>query len=146
MITLQKQQFLHKPDEGQYGDCHRTAIAMVLGLNRDEVPHFLHDGQDCEFRSREDAFFRSKNLATIHVPIGGTDVTPEFVLECLSVWAHSAPCILAGMSRTGTNHSVVVYRGQMFDPSINDSGIIGPCDDGFYWLTSIVTLPSAAPP
>jgi len=36
----QKQKFAHKPDEGVFGDCFRTALAAILDLDRDDVPHF----------------------------------------------------------------------------------------------------------
>jgi len=34
-IVPQKQANRHLPEEGLYGDCHRTAIAVLLGLDRD---------------------------------------------------------------------------------------------------------------
>ena len=43
--------------------------------------------------------------------------------------------LLSGTSRTGCNHTVVALDDQIvWDPSLSDSGIIGPCDDGYYWI------------
>jgi len=39
-MKLQKQAFRHDPSNGMYGDCHRTAIASILGVERDTVPNF----------------------------------------------------------------------------------------------------------
>ena len=36
----QQQKFKHDPANGSYGDCFRTALACILDLDRDEVPHF----------------------------------------------------------------------------------------------------------
>jgi hypothetical protein len=141
VVVLQKQKFRHHPEQGQIGDCHRTAIAMILGKNRDDVPHFVHDNCNTqEFRKRELEYLQSCGLAAVSMPVNGDGISPETMLECLSVWAPLAPCILGGTSRTGCNHSVVVEHGKMFDPSLNDSGIVGPCGDGYYWVTTIVKL------
>lgn len=49
-IKRQKQAFLHKPEEGVYGDCYRTCIACLLGIDRDAVPHFYstEDGRQSD--------------------------------------------------------------------------------------------------
>ena len=31
---------LHKPADGIFGDCARTCMAMILGLDRDSIPNF----------------------------------------------------------------------------------------------------------
>lgn len=145
MIKLQKQKYMHIPDEGQFGDCHRTAIAMVLGLDRDQVPHFLHDNcGNAEFRARVRDYLSTQGVAEVGVPIGGEGISPEHVMDCIACWSPDTPVILGGLSRTGINHSVVVFGGQMFDPSLTESGIVGPCNDGFYWCSMLVNLPSKA--
>jgi hypothetical protein len=37
------QEFVHRPDIGQHGDCQRAVIASLLELPITEVPHFLQD-------------------------------------------------------------------------------------------------------
>lgn len=39
------QEFVHRPDIGQHGDCQRAVIASLLELPIIEVPHFLQDAQ-----------------------------------------------------------------------------------------------------
>ena len=39
------QEFVHRPDIGQHGDCQRAVIASLLELPITEVPHFLQDAQ-----------------------------------------------------------------------------------------------------
>ena len=45
------------------------------------------------------------------------------------------PFVLSGISLTGVGHAVVISPdGQMYDPSIDSSGIVKECEDGFYWV------------
>lgn len=44
----QHQAFRHDPDNGVYGDCARTAFATLLGVPRDDVPHFAYDNPIAE--------------------------------------------------------------------------------------------------
>ena len=40
-MKLQKQLFPdHNPDEGKFGDCYRTCIAILLDMDAADVPHF----------------------------------------------------------------------------------------------------------
>ena len=36
-----KQKYKHDPDNGIFGDCYRTCLAYILGLDRDDVPHYV---------------------------------------------------------------------------------------------------------
>ncbi len=136
----QKQINRHRPDEGVYGDCHRTAIACVLDLNAAEVPHFMNpticpDPADAHNRFEE--WLNERGILTINVMFPGEGRLTDVLYSVQATNPRSRPVfILGGQSRTGVNHSVVCCDGEIVcDPSIDDSGIIGPCDDGFYWLT-----------
>lgn len=143
-IVLQKQANRHRPDEGIYGDCHRTCIAMLLGMDRDDVPHFLHD--DCgseEFKRRVGDWLADRGLGEFYMIWNG-DEDVQQIMDTIEVLNPGAPFILGGESRTGVNHSVVCQSGEMFDPSLTDAGIIAPTQpDGFYWVTFIVGFPDA---
>lgn len=142
-IVPQKQANRHRPEEGIFGDCHRTCIAMLLGLDRDEVPHFLHD--DCgaeEFKRRVGEWLGERGLCELFmVWDGGSDIGD--ILRTVEHLNPGVPFILGGKSRTGVNHSVVCQGGEMVgDPSLTDAGIIGPTEpDGFFWVTFIVGFP-----
>lgn len=135
----QKQRYRHRPEAGEFGDCHRTAIACLLDLDRDEVPNFgEHYGDTKAFFDAADAFLRSRGLATVDVPFAGT---LESVLEHQSAVNSRAYYLLAGESRTGVNHTVIACGGEIvWDPSLDDAGIIGPCDDGHFWLSYLVPI------
>src|SRR5581483_4068025 len=47
-MKVQKQLNRHRPQEGIYGDCHRTAIACVLDMDAKDVPHFMDGKHDCD--------------------------------------------------------------------------------------------------
>lgn len=142
-IVAQKQANRHRPEEGIYGDCHRTGIAMILGLPRDEVPHFLHDDPGADiFRERVAAWLAERGKFGLFMIFdGGTKL--DDVLRSVDHLNPGVPFILGGESRTGVNHSVVCQDGRIVaDPSLTDAGIVAPTQpDRHWWVTFIVGLP-----
>ena len=74
-MTPVDQEFIHKPEIGQHGDCQRVVIASLMNLPMSEVPHFLHDGDSSEFWDRIQSFLEKYGYqwVVIHVPPGGID-------------------------------------------------------------------------
>lgn len=145
-----KQRFKHDPANGVWGDCHRTAIATVLGLELDEVPHFAGDGcSDAEFARREREFLASRGIVSISMPLvlaEGSDYR-ELLAMVARMNGDDFVYLLGGRSRTGVNHTVVCRGAEIFsDPSQSDAGIVGPCKDGHYWLTFFGALSVCAQP
>jgi hypothetical protein len=134
-MTPLKQRNRHRPTEGIWGDCHRAAIASVLDLPLDAVPHFGDGGPDgVEFQRREDEFLRSVGLVAVRIIYPGDD--RELVFRALKGMNPGIYYLFGGRSATGVDHTVVgIDDGIVHDPSLNDSGIVGPCDDGWYWVT-----------
>jgi hypothetical protein len=134
----QKQLNRHRPEDGIYGDCHRTAIAVCLDMDAKDVPHFMDgnvSGDDAH--DQVEAWLNERGICTINVVFPGETPLSD-VLKTVALTNHrSMPVfILGGQSRNGCNHSVVCCDGEIAcDPSLDDSGIVGPCDDGYYWLT-----------
>ena len=139
-MTPQKQRFRHKPEEGEFGDCHRTCLACILGIDRDLVPNFgVHYGDVAKFLASEAEFLASIGMRAIDIPFQGT-VSLGTMLESLGRLVPNAHLIFAGQSRTGLNHSVIIKDGEIvWNPSLDDVGIIGPCDDGHYWITILTS-------
>ncbi len=139
-MTPQKQINRHRPQEGIYGDCHRTALAVVLDMDARDVPHFMDgnlypDAEEAHDKIEE--WLNTRGITTINVLYPG-ETSLDDVLSTIKCSNHrSKPVfILGGRSRNGVNHSVVCWQGEIAcDPSHDDSGIVGPCDDGFYWVT-----------
>jgi hypothetical protein len=140
-VTPHKQLIRHKPDEGVFGDCHRTAIACLLDLNPDDVPHFNHDAPGAEtFNRRVAEWLASRGLCEASVAYND-----DGLQKVLDVVKHCSPGVyflLGGQSRSGCNHTVIGCDGAIvWDPSPTDAGIVGPCDtDGLYWITFLLPL------
>ena len=136
-LRYQKQKYKHDPDSGVYGDCHRTCVAIVIGVDRDEVPHFGENGIE-GFKSKEREYYKDNEIVEIQMIYDG-ELDLMRVLKFVENMNPGQCFILGGMSRTGVNHSVVCQNGEIFcDPSIDDSGIIGPMSDGHYWVTFLL--------
>lgn len=139
MIRLgQKQKFRHDPDNGVYGDCSRTALAMLLGLDRDSVPHFYEPAckaQEADRRRTE--FLASLGLASVSFVLKGADVRDA--LRFMKNYNPGAAYILVGTSRNKCLHEVVCFEDSIVaDPAIDDSGITGPDEFGNFWVTVVV--------
>ncbi len=134
-----KQKFLHDPDNGIYGDCHRTALASLLDLPIDSVPHFMVNNPDGgKFRKHQREFLAKLGLYPIEICY---DHELENFLSGIDLCNSGIKFLLSGQSANGTNHTVIAGEGKILhDPARDDSGIVGPCDDGFYWVTFIGKL------
>lgn len=152
-MRVQKQLNRHKPSEGIYGDCHRTAIASVLDMDAKDVPHFMDglDGQEDapQAHTAVEAWLNDRGITQITILFPGDLSISDILMTVKNTNPYSPGLvfILGGESRTGVNHSVVCCDGEIVcDPSRDDSGIIGPCNDGYYWLTFFGTLAAVHKP
>nr|WP_316642860.1 hypothetical protein [uncultured Roseateles sp.] len=139
-MTPQKQLFRHRPAEGVIGDCWRTCFACLLDLPVEAVPHFL---EDC-WEDYVTAAAKAKSwLATQ----GFTWVEFAFqaelgdVLASVKVNNSGVYYLLGGNSRNGVGHQVIGCDDQIvWDPALDDSGIVAPMSDGHYWVGFLVPL------
>ena len=139
-MTPYKQKLKHRPDEGQIGDCWRTCIACLLNLLPEDVPHFCVDSWNDNARSTANArsYLATKGLSFIEYAFTG-DL--QAILNSVGAINPGLHYLLGGNSKNGCGHQVVCCDdGIVWDPSIDDSGIVGPMDDGFYWITWLVPL------
>lgn len=138
-MTPYKQLNRHDPDKGVIGDCWRTAIACLLDMHPREVPHFC-DGANFHDVAAATAMLREW-LAPLGMGIVELPYTGELdaVLGTISHFNPNTYYLLAGTSRNGTGHVVVVRDGCIvWDPAIDDSGIVGPAESGHYWVSFLV--------
>lgn len=140
-MIFSKQLNLHQPKEGIIGDCWRTAIACLMDKLPEEVPHFLEpywrepDATNALRDIRE--WLATYGLGYVEVPFGACEL--DHMLHCMNLWGDSAPMLLSGTSKNGTNHIVIVKDGKIiWDPARDDSGIVGPTDTG-YWFVGLIT-------
>lgn len=139
-MTPQKQLYRHDPDNGVWGDCHRTAIAMVFDLPAEDVPHFVHGWPSAaEVNEAQERWLRARGMTAVNILFDVKDHTE--VLDHMHAMQGGDFCyLLSGISRNGTGHVVACRGRMMFDPALDDSGIVGPHDDGFYWVTIFAHL------
>lgn len=127
-MTPYKQLLRHDPENGVWGDCGRTALACILDLPPASVPHFW-DGGACghELDVKENEFLSHHGMYKITFAVTGT---LEEVLDYFGDITCGSHYVLVGKSRLGCNHAVVC-RGSaiVHDPSQDDTGIVGPCDE-----------------
>lgn len=70
-----------------------------------------------------------------------TDGTLEHVLNMIDAINPNVYVILGGKSSNNTNHVVIVKDGAIvWDPAIDNSGIVGPLDHGFFQVTVLIPL------
>lgn len=106
------QTIMHDPEAGAIGNCMQAALASILELPLERVPHFVQlypDSKECG-----DAMFAW--LLQRHVlwmQLSGDDPVPD-----------DMPCLLYGQSERGVPH-VVVGRGRTVahDPHPSRAGL-----------------------
>jgi len=138
-MTPQKQLLNHKPPES-YGDCHRAALASILDLPILDVPHFMHGlgpKEGNEFERRQKEFLLYLGLVPICVPFDGS-AGLDAVLQTLGAQCPGIYYLIGGDAGRGVGHTVVGCGGEIVhDPHPANIGIIGPMDDGLFWVTFI---------
>jgi hypothetical protein len=145
-ITKQKQAYLHDPDNGVYGDCFRTAIACILNIDKEKVPHLAEkywnevDGDKWTQEIRE--FLNKYGYTLVDIPFGVEHL--QDILTAQAVRAPDALYLLQGSSARGCGHVVVCLGGEIIcDTALTDStgpALIGPSEDGYFWVSYIVPL------
>lgn len=138
-MRVLKQANLHDPENDIWGDCHRTCIAMLLNLERDEVPNFAEVAKDDadKFHALVRDWLAGRGYATFSLAF---DADLDSVLSTMRGMNPGTFYLLGGMSRTGCAHSVIGLNDRIIaDPSRTDSGIVGPID-GYYWITVLVPM------
>lgn len=138
MLKL-KQRFRHNPPE-TYGDCRRTTLACLLDLPLDEVPHLapLYWEDSFKWREAENAWLRSIGYTMISSAFDGS---LDDVLMTQKNINFNIYYLLGGNSKNECGHAVIGCNDEIiWDPSLDESGIIGPMDDGFYWIEHLVPV------
>jgi hypothetical protein len=130
----------HDPANGQYGDCFRTALACIMDLEPEEVPHFFdgasyHGPPEVAWR-RVGEWLCDRGLVLFTVPFNPAPV--DGILEAISTQNPGVYFLFSGHSGVA-NHQVIAANGRIVhDPSSGKGGIIGPCDDGYYWVNLLL--------
>lgn len=132
-----RQLLRHDPPHS-WGDCYRTAIGCLLDMSPRQVPHFWDQGRALdEGRRMIGEFLREHDLTIVSIPY------PCSVADVLMTMKNTNPHVfymMCGQSgRNPCNHVVICLGDQVvWDPSTENSGVVGPGDDGFVWVEFLV--------
>jgi hypothetical protein len=122
-----KQQFVHKPEINQFGDCQRAVIASLLELPIEDVPHFLQvaQGDPTAYWDAIQSFLRTHGYAYLTVPPRSGAIF--FASDGVPVYHEISGPSPRG---NGVSHAVVGLSGQIvFDPHPDGTGLAGdPAD------------------
>ena len=130
----QKQLHRHRPDQGEWGDCFRTAVACLLDLDAVEVPHVFDNGAGEEGFAVMDDWLAERGYVLIAVAYSG-DVPLADVFAAQQHYNPGIPFLLSGRSSNNVNHVIVCCDGGVVcDPSQDESGIVGPPTTGLWWI------------
>lgn len=150
----QLQRYRYNDGSGVLGDCHRTCLAMILDLDRDEVPHFMEqvpydapsDSPECQAaEAAERAWLASRSLVPVYWGYDGS-TSLDHVLATLTSTVRGTAVILGCTSGNGVNHSVVFYDGRLYNPGGHAATIAGPMRDGFWYVTAYAYATKPLPP
>lgn len=123
------QEFMHLPEEGQQGDCHRAVIASLLEIPISEVPHFAQDSQgdvDKYWTMIQD-FLGNRGYAYLTIPADGGAM---FFGDHPGVYHE-----ISGPDPRGGSmmHAVIGKDGEVvFDPHPSRAGLSGDTSDWEY--------------
>lgn len=132
------QEFVHRPEIGQHGDCQRAVIASLLELTIDQVPHFAQEaGGDPElYWNGIQRFLGARGLVYLTAPARAGAV---FFGEGVDLFHE-----ISGPSPRGNGvlHCVVGRNGQIvFDPHPSRAGLAGKPED---WECAYLVLTAHA--
>ncbi|MDW3181758.1 hypothetical protein [Roseobacter sp.] len=147
-MVRQKQRIRHNPARGKFGDCYRTCVAMVMGLDPEDVPHFC-DGnpEDVSGLSSLRDWLQPQGFGVFQ-NIYTADTSFDQLMHSLSALSPGVPVIVTGLGAREVNHCVVAIDGEVFcDPSSGKASkepFLGPAvSDGeeWWWIEVICRLP-----
>lgn len=103
-----------------YGDCFRTCLACLIGLEQSKVPHFFEKGKaDTQTQNSILAWCESQGYELMEEV---REFSPDqFIQDVIDETKGSkVPMLLGGCTEEGINHSVVIYNGEtIMNPGSN---------------------------
>ena len=143
-MKFYKQLFRHDPQNGIFGDCYRTIIGCFLDIEPKDVPHFFDwHGVDAEkakaTRLMIEKFLMQHKLQIFQIPYAIDDL--DVLLKQQRMLNPNIFYMLSGTSKSGCDHVVIAHNDHIVhDPSLNNSGIIGPCTDDLFWIELLIPI------
>lgn len=146
-MTPFKQLYRHRPEDGVWGDCFRTALGCLLDVPPDSVPHEHRDMSGDEQNALIETWLRERGLSLITFAYygPGSDVSEPMskddVLNHVAHFHRGLNHLFSGRSPRGFDHVVVAADGKIvWDPHPDDAGIVAPCGDNLWWVNFVGRL------
>jgi len=140
----QRQLVSHNPDKGYWGDCYRTCIAVVMGMEAKDVPHFADQG-DNDYSGLSGARKWLKPMGFgIWQNIFTEDTSFSDILRSINLMSPDIPTIITGQRTKGVNHCVVVVNGKVIcdpltgEPNKNPFTKPAVVDGETYWWVEVI--------
>lgn len=135
-----KKLFKHDADAGIIGDCYRSSLACMLNLKPEEFPHIDASQLNADdFNKHFDNELRQRGLSSINLYYDGNLELKE-ILDFVGYMNPNLYYLLTGTSSNNNCHVVICKGNEIYwDTSETNSGIVGPCDDGFYYITFLTS-------
>lgn len=140
-----KQFYFHRPERGEIGDCWRTCIACLLNADSPaSVPHYLWDMFSLDddnwqhVLAKQNEWLSSKGLRFVEYPVTAGSLEG---LRAYLAHYYKDMYVMVGCNSKHGGHEVIMKNGDyMWDPSKDDSGCVGPMNDGYYWIGNLIKL------
>lgn len=130
------QLYRHEPDKGVWGDCFRASIASLLEIKPTEVPHIYEGGDKGLGMPAMKVWLKERGLGIVEIPFA---TEPADVMTAMRVLNPDTFYHLTGKSRNDVAHVVVCCNDEIVhDPTIDQSGIVAPTDDGFVHVEFLI--------
>lgn len=137
-FKAQKQLIMHNPERGEHGDCLRTCVAMCLGMEPQDVPHFGDPSLFPDWLAGLNYWLAERELSVFGIPVFADNF--DEITRQLSLSGGCVPAIVTGTSSRELTHAVVVHLGEVFDPHPSSLGLKGPESTGVFWVRVIAPL------
>ena len=148
-MQYHKQLFRHDPAHEIWGDCYRTAIACLLDMEPEAVPHFAEllakmrgDVTDEDVTADVRTWLAERGLALFRVAFDG-GMTFEDMLEWTREWNPELRLLVSGEGQRGFAHVVVVKDGKVewdtaIDIDAEQPNLVAPYPEYGYWLIEAI--------
>lgn len=137
-MTPHTQRIKHDPKNGQWGDCYQTAIACLLDMDPEDVPHFMHGDSENAYKKTSE-WLRGRGYNRFTMPYFTYNI--QLILDIMKVNNENIYYFIQGKSSVGANHIFIGLNDKIVhDPSGRNETPYGPCDEGYYWVEVLVPL------
>ncbi len=137
-----KQLNKHDPDNGVYGDCFRTCIAIILDDDPETIPNFCDPSQFDDHKKATRKFLNGRGL-DLYTTMYPGDIAFNDVLFTVGHYNPDIPVIITGKSPRGVSHCIVAMNGEVFcdphDGSDNQKPFLKASEPSeMWWVEAIV--------